>query len=132
MISMLIGKICGQERKDSDVVVDCNGVGYTVKIGKRDASHVAVHGKPVTLYCRQVWSEAQGPSLFGWLNEVDREFFDQLRKIQGVGPGVAAKIVGCIDLEDFNTLLDSPPKVIAKRLDGVGEVLAKRLVEEWK
>jgi len=52
MISMLIGTVAGQERdrgaKVGALVVNCNGVGYSVFVGKRDRKHVEKHGKVST------------------------------------------------------------------------------------
>lgn len=129
MISMLIGTVAGQERDDR-LVVDCNGVGYSVAVGKRDRKAVQVYGKRVTIYARQVWSESMGPALFGWLSERDRAFFDRVVKVEGFGPGRAAKVVDALDEDDLRAAIETPDaaKTIAKRVDGIGVFLAARLV----
>lgn len=130
MISMLIGTIAGQERDDR-LVVDCSGVGYSVAIGKRDRKACEVHGKRVHIHCRQVWHEATGPALFGWLSERDRAFFDDLVRLEGIGPARAAAIVDAVDVDDLTALCEQGAKAVSKRLDNVGPKLAERLVAKW-
>lgn len=122
---MLIGTIAGQERDDR-LVVACAGVGYSVTVGKRDRKHVEVPNKAVTIYARQTWDEANGPQLFGWLNERDRALFDRLVKVQGVGPKGASRVVDVFDIDD---LLVTSAAEIARRCDGIGKVLAFRIAE---
>lgn len=124
MLSMIIGTVCGQER-NGDLVVSAGGVGYSVRVPRRTLDAVGVYGKSVTLYCRQVWSESLGPSLYGWVDEEDRHTFDMLLTIDGVGPVMAARIVGAgLDIE----------KVTEKdltKIDGVGKIIAGRVVADW-
>jgi len=132
VISMLIGTVAGQER-DNRLVVNCGGVGYSVHVGKRDRKAVEVHAKAVIVYTRQVWAEALGPSLFGWLSERDRDLFDRLLRVDGIGPSRAAAIVDTVDVDDLDALIVSGDlKTIVKRIDGIGPKIAARLVEKWK
>lgn len=132
MISLLVGTVAGQERDDR-LVVACGGVGYSVHVGKRDRKAVEVYGKAVTVYARQVWNEALGPSLFGWLNERDRDFFDRLLKVDGIGPKRAVALVDAFDVDDFNEIITTgDTRVIAKCLDGVGAKTIEKLKAEWK
>jgi Holliday junction DNA helicase RuvA len=130
MISMLIGTIAGQERDDR-LVVNCNGVGYSVAIGKRDRKACEQHGKLVHVYCRQTWAENGASALFGWLTESDRALFDTLLHLDGVGPGRAAKIVDVVDEDELRALCAQGVKAVSKRIDGVGPKLAASLVAKW-
>ena len=132
MISILIGTIAGQER-DGRYVVECGGVGYLVTTCKRDDLHKLAHGRGVTLYVRQVWSETAGPSLYGWLGELDRYFFDRLCKVEGMGPGRAAKVVDVFDLDGIKGAAEVlTPKKVALRIDGVGPALATKIVDAFR
>lgn len=132
MISLLIGTVAGQERDDR-LVVNCGGVGYAVHVGKRDRKAIEVHGRAVTIYARQVWSETLGPTLFGWVTERDRNFFDRILKVDGIGPKRAAALVDAFDVDDFDSLIGTTDvKAIAKRLDGVGPKTVEKLKAEWR
>ena len=124
MISMIIGTVCGQER-NGDIVVNASGVGYSVRTSRKVLDAVGVYGRTVTLYCRQVWSEALGPSLYGWTDEMDRHTFDLLLTIDGVGPVMASRIVGGVDHLDVATEKD------LMKIDGVGKIIAGRVAAEW-
>lgn len=136
MISMLIGTIAGQERDTvthrgtiaGAVVINCCGVGYGVRLGPKDAKAVA-HGKSVTVFCRQVWRENDLPLLFGWFNERDRALFDQLLKINGCGPVTSCNVVDVFDIDELRA---ADPAAIARRVDGVGKVMAQRIFEAVK
>jgi len=130
MISMLIGTIAGQERDDR-LVVNCNGVGYSVAIGKRDRAACEQYGKLVHVYCRQTWAEATGPALFGWLSERDRALFDALLKVDNVGPVIAARVVDVVDEDELRALCAQGADAVKKRLHGVGPKTAPRLVAKW-
>jgi Holliday junction DNA helicase RuvA len=136
MISMLFGTIAGQERDTvthrgtvaGAVVVNCGGVGYGVRLGPKDASTVK-HGKSVTVFCRQVFRENDLPLLFGWFNERDRALFDSLLKINGCGPVTACNVVDVFDVDELRA---ADPAAIARRVDGVGKVMAQRIYDAVK
>lgn len=127
---MLIGTIAGQERDDR-LVINCNGVGYSVAIGKRDRKACEVYGKQVHVYVRQTWDEANGPSLFGWLSPADRALFDALLKVENVGPVIAARVVDVVGEDELRALCAQGPAAVSKRLHGVGPKTAPRLVAKW-
>ena len=82
MISRLRGQLAG--RTPDGFVLDVNGVGYVVHCSARTLQALPAEGEPVALAIETHVREDQ-IRLFGFLSDVEREWFRLLQTVQGVG-----------------------------------------------
>src|ERR1700676_3694888 len=90
----MIGKLKGliDSYGQDFVIVDVNGVGYLVHCSARTLQALPGEGEAVTLSIETHVREDQ-IRLFGFLSDIEREWFRLLQTVQGVGTKVAERIV---------------------------------------
>jgi holliday junction DNA helicase RuvA len=129
----MIGKLKGilDSYGEDFVVVDVNGVGYVVHCSARTLQALPAPGEPVTLAIETHVREDQ-IRLFGFLADVEREWFRLLQTVQGVGTKVALAILGTLKPADLASAIAMRDKAMITRTPGVGPKVAERIVTELK
>ena len=89
----MIGKLKGliDSYGEDFVVVDVGGVGYVVHCSARTLQALPAPGEPAVLAIETYVREDQ-IRLFGFLSDVEREWFRLLQTVQGVGARVALSV----------------------------------------
>jgi holliday junction DNA helicase RuvA len=70
--------------------------------------------------------------LFGFLSDVEREWFRLLQTVQGVGAKVALSVLGTLKPADLASAIAMRDKAAIARTPGVGPKVAERIVTELK
>jgi holliday junction DNA helicase RuvA len=70
--------------------------------------------------------------LFGFLSDIEREWFRLLQTVQGVGTKVALSVLGTLKPADLATAIAMRDKAMIARSPGVGSKVAERIVTELK
>ncbi len=114
------------------VIVDVNGVGYLVHASARTLARIgSVRGTPVGLLIETIVREDQ-ITLYGFADAAEKEWFQILCTVQGVGAKVAQAILSAVSPEQLPVVIAAQDKTALKQADGVGEKLAVRIVTELK
>jgi holliday junction DNA helicase RuvA len=129
MIGRLKGIIDGYG--EDYVILDVNGVGYLVHCSARTLQSLPAQGQPATLSIETHVREDQ-IRLFGFLSDVEREWFRLLQTVQGVGVKVALSVLGTLKPPDLATAIAMRDKAAVARAQGVGQKVAERIVTELK
>jgi Holliday junction DNA helicase RuvA len=129
----MIGKLTGtiDSYGEDHVVVDVNGVGYVVHCSARTLQALPARGEPVVLSIETHVREDQ-IRLFGFLSDIEREWFRLLQTVQGVGTRVALSVLGTLKPADLATAVAMRDKAAVARTPGVGPKVAERIVTELK
>jgi Holliday junction DNA helicase RuvA len=88
-------------------------------------------GQPATLSIETHVREDQ-LRLFGFLTDVEREWFRLLQTVQGVGAKVALSVLGTLKPADLASAIALRDKAMVARSPGVGPKVAERIVTELK
>lgn len=111
-------------------VLDVQGIGYQVFATTRVLALLTV-GQVAQLYTyHHIREDAQ--ALYGLADELEREVFMQLIKVNGVGAKVAMAILSTLTVSDLSTAIWQQDAVPFTQVSGVGKKLAERLVLELK
>src|SRR5690242_6218217 len=129
MIGKLKGVIDGYG--EDSVIVDVGGVGYVVHCSARTLQTLPGIGEPVVLSIETHVREDQ-IRLFGFLSDVEREWFRLLQTVQGVGTKVALSVLGTLRPADLASAIATRDKAMVARTPGVGPKVAERIVTELK
>ena len=70
--------------------------------------------------------------MFGFLSDVEREWFRLLQTVQGVGTKVALAVLGTLKPADLASAIATRDKATVARTPGVGPKVAERIVTELK
>lgn len=129
----MIGKLKGivDSYGEDYIVLDVNGVGYEVHCSARALQELPAPGEPATLAIETHVREDQ-IRLYGFLNEVEREWFRLLQTVQGVGAKVALSVLGSFKPVDLASAIALGDKGAIRRAPGVGPKVAERIVTELK
>lgn len=111
-------------------IIDVNGVGYLVNMSSRSLSKLK-QGEFASLLIETVIKE-DSITLFGFQNPWEKEWFNTLTKIQGVGGKVCLSILSALSPAQLSQAVAAQDKSSFLRASGVGPKLAARLVTELK
>jgi Holliday junction DNA helicase RuvA len=129
----MIGKLKGviESYGEDTVIVDVNGVGYEVHCSARTMQELAGIGQPAILSIETHVREDQ-IRLFGFVTEIEREWFRLLQTVQGVGVKVALAVLGTLKPAELASAIAMRDKAMVSRTPGVGAKVAERIVTELK
>lgn len=126
MITYLKGKV--QEIGDLYVILDINDVGFFVNTSNITNMNFTI-GDDVKLLTELVIRENSW-QIYGFINEIERAFFNLLNKVQGVGSKVALSILSAVKYDILGDTIKSKNIDLLCTADGIGEKLASRIVNE--
>ncbi|MBN9033072.1 MAG: Holliday junction branch migration protein RuvA [Rhizobiales bacterium] len=129
----MIGKLKGtiEEIGDDYVLVDVHGVCYVAHCSNRSLSRLGSVGEAVVLFIETYVREDQ-LKLFGFLSGLEREWFNLLQSVQGVGSKVALAILSTLTPSELANAIALQDKASVARAPGVGPKVATRIVTELK
>lgn len=111
-------------------IIDVNGVGYLVSASAKTLGKLAV-GNEAALLTEMVVRE-DSISLFGFADAWEKEWFNTLTKVQGVGAKVCLSILSVLTPTQLAQAIGAQDKTSFCRANGVGPKLAARIVTELK
>lgn len=128
----MIGRLRGivVERNPGSIVLEVGGVGYLVELGLRQANALPESGEVILSISTQVRED--DIRLFGFQDKLDREAFEILLGVSGVGPKAAIALMGTLSLEDLAQAIDSENVSVIASAPGIGPKTARRLALELK
>lgn len=129
MIARLKG-IVDVIRSDS-LILDVNGVGYLVYCASNFLGRLPPLGSPLSLYIETHVRE-DAITLFGFEQEVEREWFRLLTTVQGVGAKLALAILGALGVEGVARAAAMQDSNAFARTSGVGPKLAGRIANDLR
>ena len=131
MISHISGKI--KNRKASSVVIDVNGLSYEVLIPPAVMKGLEKAKLPdgtielITYHYYQMDQSKAMPVLVGFLNEIEKEFFEQFITVSGVGPKAACRAL-TLAISEIAAAIDRGDMTLLKTLPGIGEQKAREII----
>ena len=129
MIAMLSGKIA--YKGISHIVVDVSGVGYRVFIPLTTFYVLPEAGEAVTLHIHTSVKE-DAINLFGFYTQQERELFQLMISVSGIGPKIAMGILSGISSQELLEAISGGHVSKLITVPGVGRKMAERLILELK
>jgi Holliday junction DNA helicase RuvA len=118
-------------RKPTYVVVDAGGVGYRIEIPLSTFERLPESGEATLHTCLRVSDDAM--RLYGFATEREREVFLRLVDgVSGLGPAKAVAILSNVTVGDLQRAIEEGDAAALKRIRGIGDKLANRLIVELK
>lgn len=111
-------------------IIDVGGVGYLVSASAKTLGKLAV-GNEATLLTEMIVRE-DSMALFGFADAWEKEWFNTLTKVQGVGAKVGLSILSVLTPSQLSQAIGAQDSASFCRASGVGPKLAARIVSELK
>ena len=127
MYNYIIGKIV--ERTGSYIVVDNNGIGYTVYTPNPYAFQD--EDKDYKIYLYQQIKEDEH-LLFGFKTEEEKDLFLKLISVKGMGPKMALPILATGSISGIVDAIERENILYLKKFPKIGEKVAKQMILDLK
>lgn len=129
MIAWLSGKVA--RIGEDHLILNVSGVGYLVYASRATLSNLPKVGEEYSLDIETQVKE-DSITLFGFGNASEKDWFNLITKVQGVGAKVGLAILGVLPPAELGRALASGDKAAVTRAPGVGPKLAQRMISELK
>ena len=131
----MIGKLRGtiDQVNDDRCILDVNGVGYLVFISHKTAQFFRQNqtNLAISLVIETIVKE-DAIELYGFVHEIEKIWFLELMKVQGVGAKMAQKILSALTIEELAKALTVGDIKSFNNISGIGPKMASRLTTELK
>lgn len=128
MIAHLQGKLV--EKNPTEVIIDCNGVGYHVNISLHTYS-LLPNSEAIKLYTYlQIKEDAH--TLFGFVEKSEREIFKMLLSVSGIGASIARTMLSSLEPKQIIQAIASGDLVTIQKIKGIGSKTAQRVLLDLK
>jgi Holliday junction DNA helicase RuvA len=129
MIAHLRGRLIS--RRPNQVIVETAGVGYDVHVSVPAFSELPSLGSEVALHIHTHVREDQ-ISLYGFLRPEEKELFEKLLTVSGIGPKLAITILSGMPAENMVSAIRGNDVVRLTKIPGIGRKTAERMVLELR
>ncbi len=128
MIHHLKGQLV--EKNPTYVVIDCNGVGYTVNISLHTFSLLS-DSEAISLYTYlQVKEDSH--TLYGFMEKSEREIFKLLISVSGVGTSIARTMLSSLLPKEVTNAIATGDVATIQSVKGIGAKTAQRVILDLK
>lgn len=117
--------------KQDSIIVDVNGLGFRIYYPYTMIGKLPSVGQEVKVYTYLHMRE-DGSALYGFSTADERDFFEQLISVSGVGPKVGQSILATIPATDVRFAIATEDVNKLTKVPGVGKKTAQRMVLELK
>ena len=128
MITQLKGRMV--EKSPTEVVIDCNGVGYLVNISLNTFSKLK-DSESISLFTHlQVKEDSH--TLFGFFEKTERNLFRQLISVSGIGASTARTMLSSLSPNEIQSAIISGNVSTIQSVKGIGLKTAQRVIIDLK
>ncbi|MGB1210509.1 Holliday junction DNA helicase subunit RuvA [Lacinutrix venerupis] len=128
MITHIKGKLV--EKNPTDVVIDCNGVGYLLNISMNTFSQIP-NQENVQLFTHlQVKEDSH--SLYGFYTKGEREVFRLLISVSGIGANTARTMLSSLTPKQIREGIATEDVALIQSIKGIGAKTAQRVIIDLK
>ncbi len=128
MITHIKGKLV--EKTPTDVVIECNGVGYFINISLHTFSQIPTSENVKLFTHLQVREDAH--ILYGFSGVAEREIFRLLLSVSGIGASIARTMLSSLSPDQVTDAIASEDVATIQSIKGIGSKTAQRVILDLK
>ncbi len=125
MIDYIKGEIVS--KSPTVVILETNGLAFILKIPLSTYDSLEEIGKSVKIFTYLSFKNEK-IEIFGFATKEERELFADLISVQGVGGGVALRIMSNIKIEEFKSAIAREDRTLLSQIKGIGPKTAEKLI----
>ena len=128
----MIGRLNGRliEKNPTDLLIECRGVGYEVKISLNTYSQLG-SDESIHVYTKLIVRE-DAHILYGFANKEEREMFNHLISVSGIGPNTAMIMLSSLVPDEIAQAIMSEDVPTIQKIKGIGTKTAQRVIIDLK
>lgn len=127
MIASLRGVV---KAKNSNIIIECAGVGYGVVVTLYDFGHLTV-GNETTLFIHEHIKE-DAHDLYGFISLETQQLFELLLRVKNVGPKVALAVLDIGPMQSVRQAIADGDVKLLQTAKGVGKRAAEQMIVELR
>ncbi|MBK56063.1 MAG: Holliday junction branch migration protein RuvA [Flavobacteriaceae bacterium] len=128
MITKITGRLV--EKSPTELVIDCNGIGYLVNISLNTFSMIG-NDENISLFTYlQVKEDSH--TLFGFCDKQERNLFKKLISVSGIGASTARTMLSSLSPEEIQNAIISENVSTIQSIKGIGLKTAQRVIIDLK
>lgn len=129
----MIGRLKGllDEKSPGEVLVDVGGVGYQAAIPLTTFYRLPEAGQAVDLFVSTNLRE-NALELFAFSDRKDRDLFNLLRSVSGIGPRLALTVLSGVEAPELFEIMNTEDHARLVSIPGIGRKTAERMIVELK
>jgi len=128
MITHIKGRLV--EKSPTELVIDCNGIGYLVNISLNTFSLLS-DSEAISLYTHlQVKEDSH--TLFGFFDKSERNLFRKLISVSGIGASTARTMLSSLNPQEIQRAIRTENVSTIQSVKGIGLKTAQRVIIELK
>lgn len=127
MIDYVSGNI--QNINDLCITVMIQGVGLTIYSPHRSQYNINQH---ISLYCYMHWNSESGPSLYGFISDLERKVFLLIIEVPKIGPKIGLTLLSSLNADQVLESIHTENEKILSSVSGIGPKKANQIVMHLK
>ena len=129
MIAFLRGRVL--EKQPNRIIIDVQGVGYELHVPLSTYYDVGDEGADVAI---RVYMHVREDALqlYGFLTDLERQLFERLIGISGIGPKLAIAVLSGVDSRELVAAVQRGDVARLTAIPGIGKKTAERIVLELR
>lgn len=128
MIGLLNGRLL--EKYPTELLIECGGVGYEVKISLFTFSQLS-ENESIKIYTKLIVRE-DAHLLYGFYTKDEREMFNFLISVSGIGPNTALIMLSSLSPEEIANAIQTEDVTTIQKVKGIGAKTAQRVIIDLK
>lgn len=128
MIGQLTGRLV--EKSPTEIIIDCGGVGYEVRISLNTFSALG-SDEAIKIFTKLIVRE-DAHLLYGFYTKEEREMFNHLVSVSGIGPNTAMIMLSSLTPEDVANAIQTEDVRTIQSIKGIGAKTAQRVIIDLK
>ena len=129
MYESIKGKLI--EKTPVKVIVETYGIGYRLMIPLSTYNKLPQAETEIFLYLSQIVREDSN-ILYGFATQEERDLFEMIITVSGIGPKIGLGIIGHVEMETFQLAINTGNTQLLSKLPGIGKKTAERLMIEMR
>lgn len=129
MFAYIKGKLI--EATPSNAIIESHGIGYRIYIPANLFSKLPQINEEALLYTSYVVRELS-QTLYGFLSNQERDLFDLLMTVSGIGPKLALSVIGHINFTELQKAISNHDVSAISKVPGIGKKTAEKLIIELR
>ena len=136
MISLIKGELITswQFNKKFYILINCQGLGYEIQTLESvivDINTNKISEKEIILWLKHIKKE-DSDTLFGFISKNQRDFFNQILNIKGIGSQIGISLLNKFSLNQIINAITNDDKKSISSVQGIGQKMTDRIILELK
>jgi len=117
------------EKEPTRVVVDCQGIGFGLKVPLSTSRRLAEVGAEVALRVHTHFTR-DGVELFGFIEKEEISAFQRLTSVKGIGPKAGLNLLSRFSPAEIDSIIATGKAEVLRTVPGIGPTKADNIIKK--